>query len=109
MMCAICSKRSPRHEPWPAVVSSAIFVFVLRQTGMHGVDRADDFVEARFDPGAQMRARMQDQKRQLQLIRADQFLRQRAQRVGVKLRIGRGEIDQVVRVREDGVELGALA
>ena len=36
------------------------------------------------------------------------FLRQRAERVGVKLRIGGGEIDQVIGVRKNGAELFAL-
>ena len=52
-----------------------------------------------------MRAGMQNQKRQLELIGALQLLRERAQGVGMKLRIGRGEIDQVIRMREDRAEL----
>ena len=52
-----------------------------------------------------MRARMQDEKRQPELIGARQLLRQGANGIGVKLRIGRGEIDQVIGVREDRAEL----
>ncbi len=65
-------------------------------------------LEAGFLARAEMRARMQDQERQFELIGTRQFLGQRAQRVGVKLRIGRREIDQVIRVRENRAELGAL-
>ena len=56
-----------------------------------------------------MRAGMQHEKRQLELVRADEFLGKRAQRVGVKLRVRRGEIDQVIRMREDRVEFGSAA
>ena len=49
-----------------------------------------------------MRARMQDQKWQFELIGANQFFGQSANRVGVKLRIGRREVDQIIRMSEDG-------
>ena len=49
-----------------------------------------------------MRAGMQDQKWQLELIGANEFLGQSANRIGVKLRIGRREVDQVIRMRENG-------
>ena len=55
-----------------------------------------------------MRARMEHEKRQLKLIGADQFLGERAKGVRVKLRVGRREIDQVIRVRENRGELGPL-
>ena len=45
--------------------------------------------EAGFFPGAEMRAGMQDDERQAQLIRARQFFRERPDRVRVKLRVGR--------------------
>ena len=51
---------------------------------------------------------MQDDERQFQLVGTDQLLRKRADRIGVKLRIGRGKIDQVIRVRENGAEFAAL-
>ena len=66
------------------------------------------FVEPGFFAGAEMRARMQDEERQFELVRAEEFLGERAKRVGVKLRIRGREIDQVIRVRESRVELGAL-
>ena len=47
-----------------------------------------------------MRARMQNKKWQLELIGANKFLGEGANRVSVKLRIGRREIDQVIRVRK---------
>ena len=52
--------------------------------------------------------RMQHKKRKLKLIGANQFFGESANRVGVKLRIGRREIDQVIRVCEDGGERGSL-
>ena len=55
-----------------------------------------------------MRARMQDEKRQFKLVRSDQFLRERANRVGVELRIGGRQVDQVIRVREGRLKFGAL-
>ena len=51
---------------------------------------------------------MQNEKWQPELIGADQFLRQRANGIGMKLRIGRGEIDQVIGMCEDCAELSAL-
>ena len=55
-----------------------------------------------------MRAGMQNEKRQPELIGARQLLRQRANGIGVKLRIGRGEINQVSGMGEDRAELSAL-
>ena len=78
MIWARCSKRWPRHEPWPAVVSRARRVFVFRQAGKDAIDRLDNFGEARFFAGAQMRARMQNEKRQLELVRPHQFFRKGA-------------------------------
>jgi hypothetical protein len=47
-----------------------------------------------------MCARVHDQKRQFELVRPDEFFRERAERVGVELRIRRREIDEIVRVGE---------
>ena len=71
--------------------------FHFRQNRMHGVDRFDDSFQSGFFARAEMRARMQNEKRQLELIRPNEFFRERAQRIRVKLRIGRREIDQVIR------------
>ena len=49
-----------------------------------------------------MRARMQDQKWQFELIGANEFFGQSANRVGMKLRIGRREVDQIIGMRENG-------
>jgi hypothetical protein len=51
---------------------------------------------------------VQDQKGQLELIRAHQFFRKRSKGVGVELRIGGGEVDQVIRMRKNGMEFCAL-
>ena len=50
---------------------------------------------------AAVRARMQHQKRQFELICPDQFFRECANGDGVKSRIRRGEINEVVGVPED--------
>ena len=48
-----------------------------------------------------MRAGMQNEKRQLELIGPRQFFRQSAQGIRVKLRIGGREIDQIIGVGKD--------
>ena len=52
--------------------------FHFRQDGVHGVDRADDFVEAGLLARAEMRAGMHDEEWQLELIGACQFFGERA-------------------------------
>ena len=44
----------------------------------------------------------------LELVRAHQLFRKGAQRVGVKSRISCGEIDQIICMREHGLEFGPL-
>ena len=75
---------------------------------MDGVDRTHDLLEARFFTGAEVCAGMENEKRQFHLVGAHEFLGERADRVGVELRVGGREIDEVIRVRENGAELLAL-
>ena len=49
--------------------------FHFRNIREHAVDRFDDLFESGFFAGAEMRARMQNQKRQFKLIGACQFFR----------------------------------
>ena len=87
------------HEPWPAVISSAILVFtfgILRNTS--SIESSDLF-QTGFFARAKMRTGMQHQKREFKLICADQFFGERADGIGVKLRIRRGEIDEVIGMR----------
>ena len=79
--------------------------FRLRQNAVNRVNRIDDSGEPRFLAGTEMRAWMEHEKRQLELIRPNEFFRERAQRIRVELRIRRSEIDQVTRMREGGVDL----
>src|SRR5262245_62035919 len=51
---------------------------------------------------------MQYQKRELKLICADEFFGERANGIGVELRIGRSEVDQVVGVCEHRQQFTAL-
>ena len=83
-------------------------VFTFGRRAKILIDRRDDFFQAGFFPGAEMRTGMQDDERQAQLIGPRQFLGQSAQRVGVKLRIGRRQIDEVIGVRENRRQLPAL-
>ena len=55
-----------------------------------------------------MRSRMQYQKWQFKLICADQFFRKRANGIGVKLRIRRGEVDEIIGVRKHREQFAAL-
>src|SRR5262249_29395430 len=59
--------------------------------------------------GAEMRAGMKNQKRQLELIGADEFLRKGADRVRQKLRIRCREVNQIIRVGKDRQQLATLA
>ena len=80
----------------------------LWNLAVHAVDGSDDRLQAGLFPGAEMRARMQNEERQLELMGAGQFLRESADGVGVELRIGRGQVDQIIGVGEDGRQFGAL-
>ena len=51
---------------------------------------------------------MQYQKREFKLICPDQFFGERSNGIGVKLRIGRSEIDQVIGVAEHRQQFAAL-
>ena len=51
---------------------------------------------------------MQHQKWELQLIGANQFFRQRADRIRVKLPVRGGEIDEIICVRENRQQFAAL-
>ena len=88
---------NPGRRSFPA--RSASLAFGIPDE--HAINRFYDFLEPGFFALAQMRARMQHQKRQFQLIGANQFFRKSPQRIGVKLRISSGEIDQIIRVREN--------
>ena len=55
-----------------------------------------------------MRTRMQHQKWELKLICADQFFGERANGIGVKLRIRRGKVDQVIGVAKHRRQFTAL-
>src|SRR4051812_14899695 len=55
-----------------------------------------------------MRTGMKNEKRQLELIRAHELFRQRAQRVRVELRVSGREINQVIRVREHRLQMTTL-
>ena len=68
----------------------------------------DNFFEASFFPGAEMRAGMQDDEGQAQLVCPHEFLGQSAQRVGVKLRVGRRQVDEVIGVCENRRQLSPL-
>src|SRR5256885_14669625 len=72
------------HEPCPAVVSSAIFVF------------------------AEVRARMQHQKWQFKLIRTGKFFGEGANRIRMKLRISRSEVDEIIGVPEHRQQFAPL-
>src|SRR5262249_18015401 len=75
----------------------------------HGIDRQDSLFETGFFAGAEMRAGMKNQKRQLELIGADEFLRKGADRVRQKLRIRCREVNQIIRVGKDRQQLATLA
>src|SRR4051812_5975861 len=62
------------------------------------VDRGTDLFQPRLFAGAEMRSRMQNEKRQFELSRPSQFFGQGTERVRMELRIRGGEIDQVTRV-----------
>src|SRR5205085_6008031 len=74
--------------------------FHFRNHGPDRIQRRDDFFQTRLLARAEMRTGMHNEKRQLELIGAHQFLRERAERVRVELRIRRREIDEVMRVGE---------
>ena len=48
-----------------------------------------------------MRARMKNEKRELELISPGEFFGKSAQRIGMELRIGRREIDEIICVGKD--------
>ena len=95
--CALtrrCLQRDPRFHLW--------------QARQDLVDRRDDLFQTGSFARAEMRAGMQDDERQTQLVGPRELLGQSAQRVGVKLRVGRRQIDEVIGVRENRRQLPAL-
>src|SRR6266496_3046613 len=64
---------------------------------VHAINRSDNFLEPSFFTCAKMRARMQHEEWQFELIGANQFLGKSAQGVRMKLRIRCSEIDQIIR------------
>src|SRR5438552_10973820 len=73
----------------------------LRNFAKHLVDRIDYFLQTRFFTCAEVRARMQHQKWQFKMVGPGEFLRECANRICVKLRIRRREVDEVIVVPED--------
>ena len=61
---------------------------------VHAINRSDNFLEPSFFTCAKMRARMQHEEWQFELIGASQFFGKSAQRVRMKLGIGCGEVDR---------------
>ena len=96
------------HEPWPAVISSAIFVFTFGIFRNTSSIESSDLFQTCFFARAEVRTRMQHQKRELKLICPDQFFGERSNGIGVKLRIGRSEVDQVIGVPEHRQQFAAL-
>src|ERR1051326_1876013 len=74
----------------------------------HLVDGIDNFLHTSFFACAEVRARMQHQKWQFKLVRTTEFFREGANRICVKLRIRRSEVDEVIRVPKDRRQLASL-
>src|ERR1700746_3995667 len=73
-----------------------------RNFAKHLVDRIDYFLQTSFVACAKVRARMQHQKWQLKLVCTGKLLRESAQRIRMKPRIRRSEIDEIIGVSEHG-------
>src|SRR6266576_6146389 len=75
--------------------------FDFRKTGKHAINRFHNFFKSRFFTRAEVRTGMQHQEWEFQLIGANQFFRQRTDRICVKLPVRGCEIDEIVRMGEN--------
>src|SRR6516225_8978889 len=70
--------------------------FHVRDLAKHFVDRSDNFLQTGFFACAKVGARMQHQKWQFKLVSTGEFLRKGADRIHMKLRIRRSQIDKII-------------